>query len=606
MGALGWLILVLGLAAPAFAQPSPAERPTYRVGETWARSDGTFTLTRIERDRHVFAASDRREIHLTHDLFPILVRQAGTIRWELEPPPRLSWPLDAARPGVHFGTLRATDESGLTVRVTWHPERRRAIQVPAGTFEAVGLTVRTEAESFALAAVRRRGRPSEFTLWYAPAVGRLVKIEGGGVPELTFELVAIPPGVAAAPAPGASPRSESDPPARVPPRADPAKPSVTALRVDVRYPDDRARVAQAASVVAAVVSSPTGVSAVNVTLNGAEVHRQALPAPQPSVAVSVPVTLREGANAVVVTATAADGASRQELRTVFLEAPAAPGGAPPAAIPSAAERWAVVVGVGRYQSRDVPALRYAVADAQAMYETLTTVAGFKKEHVLLMTDATERKPTLRNLKWALGTFLARSAKREDTVVIYFAGHGAPEVDQRGLERDGLAKYLIPVDGDPDDLYSTALPMDELVTIFGRLEAERVVAFLDTCFSGAAGGRTFSSKRTRAGVVDDLFLERLTRSKGRAIVTASRPAEVSVELPELGHGIFTYYLVRALRGAGDLNRDGIVSLQELYEYVEQQVSQKARAVGGRQHPMLKGELEGVLPLSKSGRVLDSTR
>jgi uncharacterized caspase-like protein len=140
-------------------------------------------------------------------------------------------------------------------------------------------------------------------------------------------------------------------------------------------------------------------------------------------------------------------------------------------------------------------------------------------------------------------------------------------------------------------------MDELQTIFQRIEAERVVAFLDACYSGAAGGRTFVSQKTRAGAVDDLFLDRLTRSKGRAIITASRPAEVSIELPELGHGIFTYYLVQGLQGAGDLDRDGIVNLQELYQYIEQQVTTKSRAVGGNQHPVMKGEMEGVLPLAK---------
>jgi uncharacterized caspase-like protein len=125
----------------------------------------------------------------------------------------------------------------------------------------------------------------------------------------------------------------------------------------------------------------------------------------------------------------------------------------------------------------------------------------------------------------------------------------------------------------------------------------VVAFLDTCYSGAAGGRTFLAKRTRSSQVDDLFLERLTRSKGRAIITASRAAEVSMELPELGHGVFTYYLLAGLTGAADLNGDGIVTVQELYEYVEQQVTQKSRSVGGNQHPVMKGELEGVLPLVK---------
>ncbi|MBI4254682.1 MAG: caspase family protein, partial [Candidatus Rokubacteria bacterium] len=63
----------------------------------------------------------------------------------------------------------------------------------------------------------------------------------------------------------------------------------------------------------------------------------------------------------------------------------------------------------------------------------------------------------------------------------------------------------------------------------------------------------------------------------------------------GHGIFTYYLVQGLRGAADANRDGIVSLQELYAYLEREVGRKSRAVGGNQHPVMKGELEGALPL-----------
>jgi uncharacterized caspase-like protein len=138
------------------------------------------------------------------------------------------------------------------------------------------------------------------------------------------------------------------------------------------------------------------------------------------------------------------------------------------------------------------------------------------------------------------------------------------VDARGIEADGLAIYLIPMDADPDDLFSAALAMDDIYTIFARIESERVVVLLDTCYSEAVGGRTFASKETRAGHVDELFLERLTPAKGRAIITASRPTEVSIELGELGHGLFTYYLVQGFEGAADLNRDGIVSLQELYE------------------------------------------
>ena len=374
------------------------------------------------------------------------------------------------------------------------------------------------------------------------------------------------------------------------------------LTVSFRYPEDRSRVTEESSVVAALVTSSKGVAKVTVALNGIQVHQQSDKTPPRSIAVSAPVTFREGANAIVVTATEPDGTIKQELRTVIYDKPT-PAAAAPAAPPpvkTASDRWAVVIGVGRYQSTDIPSLRYSVADAEALYQVLVGPGGFRKEHVLLLTDKSEKPPTLRNIKWALGTFLARSAKKDDTVLIFFAGHGAPEVDQRGVERDGLAKYLIPADADPDDLYSTALPMDEMQTIFSRVEAERMVVFLDACYSGAAGGRTFSSKRTRATNLDDQFLERLTRSKGRAIITASRTSEVSVELVELGHGIFTYYLVEGLKGAADLNKDGIVTVQELYEYLEQQVATKSRSVGANQHPVMKGEMEGALPLVKVAR------
>lgn len=371
----------------------------------------------------------------------------------------------------------------------------------------------------------------------------------------------------------------------------------TPLAITVRYPADGAILAEASTVIAAQIVSSRGIDSVRVLVNGAEVHQQRPATPATSLAVATPVPLREGANAIIVTVTERDGTTREELRTVFSQPPKSIVSTPPPPQLAVRESWAVVIGVGRHEHPSIPFLRYTVPDAEAIYNVLVTEAGFRRDHVMLLSDRAERKPTLRNIKWALGTFLARSAKKEDTVLVFFAGHGAPEVDPRGIERDGLAKYLVPSDADADDLYSTGFPMDELQTIFGRIEAERVVAFLDACYSGAAGGRTFVAKKTRSSDVDDLFLERLTRSKGRVIITAARPAEVAIELPELGHGIFTHYLIRGLRGAADLNRDGIVSVQELYEYVEQQVTTKSRTVGGNQHPVMKGDFEGPVPLVK---------
>jgi uncharacterized caspase-like protein len=121
-------------------------------------------------------------------------------------------------------------------------------------------------------------------------------------------------------------------------------------------------------------------------------------------------------------------------------------------------------------------------------------------------------------------------------------------------------------------------------------------FVDACYSGAAGGRTFMSKRTR-GTLDDRFLERLTKSRGRVVVTASRPSEVALELPTLRHGIFTYYLVQGLKGAADADGDGIVTLNEIYQYVEREVRTRSRQEGGNQQPVMRGEVEGDLPITR---------
>ncbi len=766
------LLAVLSLCpTTASAQKLRAERPTYAVGDKWIRSDGVYDLIRVEKDMYIFAAEGGREIHMTKDLGISRVLRQGYLEWEMDEPPKFSWPLEVGKWGQRIVILRGPKGSGGH-RVVWEVEADEVIQVPAGSFRA--LRIRESFTGTTGFAAAGGGTPwASMVFWYAPEIRQMIRAEGtfesvrfqvvaverpgpdsfrivlDGLPDqtrVTTDRIAVAGKISAsrgvsrvtvnlngqdiskqeekqaakkelalsvplqlkegknlllitAVDAGGETRQEArtvlletsrtpsptlpSPVAALPPfvlsltsprdqarveqetiglsgmlsggkgvsrvivtlngmevsrQAEPSPQRglavnlplklregqntvvVTAtepdgaiyqevrtvhyekllpLTVTIRYPADGLQVSQESSVVAGIITSSKGVAKVSVTLNGAEVYQQTERAPQKSVAVVAPIALRDGVNALAVNASEADGTVRQELRTVIYTRPQVAAVPPPAAPPPQPihDRWAVVVGVGNYDSPDVPRLRYTVPDAEAMYDVLTGPGGFKKEHVLLLTDKTEKKPTYRNLKWALGTFLARSAKKDDTVLIYFAGHGAPEVDQRGVERDGFSKYLVPTDAEPDDLYSTALPMDELQTIFGRLEAERVIVFLDSCYSGAAGGRTFASKKTRAGHVDELFLERLASSKGRAILTASRAAEVSIELAELGHGIFTYYLVQGLKGAADLNRDGIVTLQELYEYVEQQVARKSRAVGGNQHPVMKGELEGVLPLVK---------
>jgi hypothetical protein len=249
--------------------------------------------------------------------------------------------------------------------------------------------------------------------------------------------------------------------------------------------------------------------------------------------------------------------------------------------------WAVVIGINDYPR--LPKLKYAVNDAEAFYRLLVEENRVPPENVTLLTN---EKASLVNLRSTLGTRIKNAARENDMVIIFFAGHGATERDAASPDGDGLEKYLLPFDTDPADLYTTALPMVEVGRILNRIRSERLVFLADACYSGGSGGRTISVSGIRANIADG-FLERVTGGRGKVIITASSANEVSVEKDELQHGVFTYYLLEGLRGKADLDRDAMITVDEAYRYVYEQVP---AATGQEQHPVKKGTVEGSLVLS----------
>lgn len=252
--------------------------------------------------------------------------------------------------------------------------------------------------------------------------------------------------------------------------------------------------------------------------------------------------------------------------------------------------WLAVIGVSNYREPAITDLQFAKEDAVAVRSYYRQL-GIPDEQIIELLDA---NATLANVKRSLGTDLMRRAiNPDDTVLIYFAGHGQMEADRSSADADGYSKYLLPHDANPADLFGSALSMEELSRILQRLRSERVVLIIDSCFSGAAGGRTpFEPNAPSRGVITEEFLSRIANvGRGRVILTASGSREVAQESREARHGIFTYFLLEGLRGAADSDQDGQVDIDEIYKFVSQKVSSATR---GRQNPMRKApNLTGML-------------
>jgi hypothetical protein len=293
----------------------------------------------------------------------------------------------------------------------------------------------------------------------------------------------------------------------------------------------------------------------------------------PRVDFSRRLRLQDGPNRILIRAEDVDGLSTEKKLTVTR-------------IRQRSNIWAVVIGINDYPN--IARLKYAVNDARAFHRYLVDDNGVPRENVTLLVN---REATLQRVRSVLGTHLKNRAAGKDTVVIYFAGHGAVERDTMSPDGDGLEKYLLPYGADLNDLYATAMPMREVAHIFNRIKAERLIFIADSCYSGASGGRTVSMGGIRANL-SEAFMDRLTRGKGRVVITASGANEVSAEDDRYRHGVFTYFLLEGLRGRADLDQDGLITVDEAYRYVSGHVT---RVTGQEQHPVKKGTVEGRLVL-----------
>ena len=243
--------------------------------------------------------------------------------------------------------------------------------------------------------------------------------------------------------------------------------------------------------------------------------------------------------------------------------------------------YGVFVGIDQYRDDRIGNLKCSVADARAMCDLFENVGA---QVQLILNGRASANAIRRSLAG-----LTRLAKSEDTVIFYYAGHGAREgVPRRNFDPE-VIPFIVPHDSDRDDLSGTAIRIDHIQYFLHSIPARTVLFFFDSCYSGsAADSRSFELPGLRTVGTGVRALSEIGGS-GVVVIAASREYEPAYEDTSLGHGIFTEYLIDALTGGAEPMSDGGVRLDSVYRHLSQKVPEKAHQLfNTRQSPVQFGE------------------
>ena len=202
----------------------------------------------------------------------------------------------------------------------------------------------------------------------------------------------------------------------------------------------------------------------------------------------------------------------------------APGGQP-GNVSITGEYWAVLIGIDEYAH--APDLESAVRDVRAVRAVLETRYGFHPSRIKQLLNAQATRRNIENTLYAL----SREAGPEDSVFIYYAGHG--QYDQA---RDH--GWWVPTDGEPRQA-GTLITNANILRYVKGMQARHVYLVADSCFSGSLFG-------TRAlPPITDRWYAELYKDRSRWGLTSGATEPVA-DRGLGGHSPFAYFLLKLLR------------------------------------------------------------
>ncbi|MCX7016284.1 MAG: caspase family protein [Candidatus Sumerlaeota bacterium] len=251
-----------------------------------------------------------------------------------------------------------------------------------------------------------------------------------------------------------------------------------------------------------------------------------------------------------------------------------------------AQSYGVFVGVDQFPGDpSIVALKFAAADAQAMRDCFAGELGYlpPENTRLLITGATgDDAPTRSNILKAI-KFAADSAGADGCVVVDLSTHG-------------IEGYVLAEDSQRAILQDSAIPLRRVEDYLKASRSPRRLLFFDACREKVAD----DGQRALSGGMSEEFAKAFASTEGFVVLMSCDQGQFSYEMPEQGHGAFTYFLLEGLRGGAPAGPDGLITAASLANWVKQRVEDWSRTKpSGKQSPRFElQQATGDFPLAVS--------
>jgi len=259
-------------------------------------------------------------------------------------------------------------------------------------------------------------------------------------------------------------------------------------------------------------------------------------------------------------------------------------------------RHGLAIGIDEFDDDRFPDLRWAEDDARAVSQALIGDGGFNSTSVLTAPDSTRARFLSQ-----LDAFLDPLGP-DDTALVYISSHGTV-----GYADGRARRYIVTSDTDGDNISATAIEVEEVLDRVDRALPRWKVVILATCFGGSGEGVRYIESPESQGRRGPNRLPDAGPRRATVVLSASYSGGPAWEDADLGHEIYTYYLLEALdrpeEEQVDLNGDGALSAFEAHGYAS------ARTVAhsaGRQFPSANLEAIGERDVILMGQVLRPAR